>query len=369
MSDATDRLPLMRLRLPDAAALRPYLEEIDRNRWYTNYGPLERRLIGALERHFDLPAGGATSAANATIGLGLALMTVADGSAGYCLMPGFTFVATAHAARMAGLTPWFTDVSEAEWGLTPAIARAALDEVDGTVAAVMPVGVFGAPVEAAAWDDFQSDTGIPVVIDAAAGIDGARIGRCPTVISLHATKPVAAGEGAIVAGRDPDLIGEVMARANFGFRGARRAETAGSNGKMSEYAAAAGLASLDAWPRNRGLLAEVTAAYRTRLDGLAGVALSPGFGGGWVSSTCNIALAGPDADRTIDALDNAAIEARQWWSKGCHREPAFANCPHGDLAVVEALADRVIGLPYFAGLRAGEIDRIAGALAGVLAGT
>jgi dTDP-4-amino-4,6-dideoxygalactose transaminase len=357
----------MRLRLPDAAALLPYLEEIDRNRWYTNYGPLERRLNGALERHFDLPAGGATSAANATIGLALTLMAAADGSAGYCLMPGFTFVATAHAARMAGLTPWFTDVSETEWRLTPAIARAALDRTEGTVAAVMPVGVFGAPVDAAAWDEFQIETGIPVVIDAAAGIDSARVGRCPTVFSLHATKPLAAGEGAIVVSSDPGIIGEIMARANFGFRGARRAETAGANGKMSEYAAAVALASLDLWPETRGLLAEVTAHYRSKLGGLAGADLSPGFGDGWVSSTCNIALAAPVADQTIDALNASAVEARQWWSKGCHREPAFAGCPRGEMAAVDALAERVVGLPYFAGLRGRDIDRIVELLAGLLA--
>ena len=367
MSQATDQIPLMRLRLPGAAVLQPYLEEIDRNRWYTNYGPLERRLIGALEQQFDLPAGGATSAANGTIGLALALMAVAEGSSGYCLMPGFTFVATGHAARMAGLTPWFADVSEAEWNLTPAIAHAALDQIDGSVATVMPVGVFGAPVDAAAWDEFQRETGIPVVIDAAAGIDSACIGHCPTIISLHATKPVAAGEGAIIASRDPDIIGEIFARANFGFRVARRADASGMNGKLSEYAAAVALASLELWPENREVLREVTAGYQSKLGGLTGVALSPGFGDGWVSSTCNVSLATPDADRVIDALGGRAIEARQWWRKGCHREPAFSDCPRGDLAAVDALAERVIGLPYFAGLRPEDIDRITDALAILLA--
>jgi dTDP-4-amino-4,6-dideoxygalactose transaminase len=367
LTQANDLVPLMQLRLPGAAALQPYLEEIDRNRWYTNFGPLERRLTGAMERHFNLPAGGVTSAANATIGLALALMAVTEGSPGVCLMPGFTFVATAHAARTAGLTPCFADVSEAEWMLTPAIAHAALDQIDGPVVAVMPVGVFGAPVDTAAWDDFQRETGIPVVIDAAAGIDGACIGRCPTVISLHATKPLAAGEGALVVSRDPDIVGEIMTRANFGFRGARRADTAGMNGKLSEYAAAVALASFDLWPETRGMLAEVTECYRAGLAGLAGVRLSPGYGEGWVSSTCNIALAEPAADCVIDALGARAIEARQWWSKGCHREPAFSDCPRTGQAVVDSLADRVVGLPYFAGLRPEAIDRIVGALGGILA--
>ena len=67
MYDPTDRIALMRPRLPAAPALRPYLEEIDRNRWYSNHGPLERRLVARLAGHFGLPEGGVTSVANGTV--------------------------------------------------------------------------------------------------------------------------------------------------------------------------------------------------------------------------------------------------------------------------------------------------------------
>ena len=47
-------IPLMRPRLPDAERLLPYLREIDANRWYTNFGPLEQRLTARLAAHFGV---------------------------------------------------------------------------------------------------------------------------------------------------------------------------------------------------------------------------------------------------------------------------------------------------------------------------
>lgn len=368
LNDPTDRVALMRPRLPAAPALRPYLEEIDRNRWYSNHGPLERRLVARLAGHFGLPEGGVTSAANGTVALTLALMAATGGSSETCLVPAFTFVATAHAVRLAGLTPRFVDVAEAGWTLTPDLARAALTRADRPVAAVLPVGAFGAPVDAAAWDAFTRETGVPVVIDAAAGFDGARIGDCPTVISLHATKPMPAGEGAIVASLDPAIVAEIMARANFGFRGRRHAEAAGGNGKMSEYTAAVAHASFDRWPEIRAGLAQAADRYRDGLAEAAGVACSPGFGDGWVSSTCNITLARPDADQAIVQLGEAGIEARQWWGRGCHRDAAFADCACDRLPVTDALARRVIGVPFYADMPAASVERVCRAVAAIAGG-
>ena len=67
----------------------------------------------------------------------------------------------------------------------------------------MPVVPFGQPIDVAAWDRFAAATGLPVVIDAAAGFDTLVPGRIPTVVSLHATKVLGAGEGAFVTLRRP----------------------------------------------------------------------------------------------------------------------------------------------------------------------
>lgn len=361
-------IPLMRPRLPDAAALLPYLQEIDRNRWYANFGPLETRLEQRLAGMLGLAGGQVTGLVNGTVALALALSEAAGGRRGYCLMPSFTFVATAHAAVSAGLTPWFLDIDPNSWTLSPEIARAALRKVDGPVVAVLPVAAFGAPMDAAAWDEFAEETGLPVVMDAAAGVDGARIGQAPVMISLHATKPLAAGEGAIVAGRDAGRIQGVRARSNFGFQGRRSAELSGTNGKMNEYSAAVGLASLDAWSETRESLLRVARLYRETLSDVPDLAFAPGFDGRHAVSTCNVRLARPVADEAISRLAAQGIEARQWWEKGCHLQPAFNDCPRTPLPETEHLGARVIGLPFYRGMDVSAVERVRAALLPVLRG-
>ena len=47
-------IPLMKPLLPDRQALEPYLAEIDKNRWYSNFGPLERRFEARLAEYFHI---------------------------------------------------------------------------------------------------------------------------------------------------------------------------------------------------------------------------------------------------------------------------------------------------------------------------
>ena len=85
----------------------------------------------------------------------------------------------------------------------------------------MPVAPFGSPIDPLQWAEFRDRTGVPVVIDAAAGFDAARPSSVPTVVSLHATKTLGIGEGALVLHADPAAIGDIRARANFGFAASR----------------------------------------------------------------------------------------------------------------------------------------------------
>ena len=367
-AEAAWAIPVMRPRLPALAALKPYFEEIDANRWYGNYGPLERRFEQLLAAALDVEAEELVCVANGTQGLTVALQAVAGSGGGYCLTPSFTFVATAHAAVAAGLKPYFLDVDAASWALDPVAVRDALDSVDGTVAAVMPVAPFGAEIPTAAWDAFADETGIPVVIDAAAGFDGIQVGRAPVVVSLHATKPLAVGEGGLVACRDADIAARVRAGRNFGFRAGRSALHAGTNAKLSEYTAAVGLAALDAWPETRDALAQVAKLYRESFVGFPGAAFAPGFTSERISSTCNVAFEAPVVDDAIQALAAHGIEARRWWNRGCHREPAFADYPAAALPTTEYLGERVVGLPYFGDLPGTEIARICEILRGLTTG-
>jgi dTDP-4-amino-4,6-dideoxygalactose transaminase len=343
---AVGRIPIARPRLPTRAALAPYLDRIDAARWYTNYGPLTRELQARLAARLG---GGASvvTVANGTVALTLALRAAGAKPGTLCLMPAWTFVATAHAALDAGLTPCFVDVDPETWMLEPGAVCAAIAAAPAEVGAVIPVAAFGRMPDLARWRDVADGTGLPVIVDGAAGFDALASAPVPVTVSLHATKTVATGEGGYVASEDAAFIEKVGALAAFGFSGDRTARMPAVNAKLSEYAAAVGLASLDAWPSDRARFA--LTAQRLR----AGLALTPqirfqgGWGTRWVSSVCVVETSPWAAPAMAEQLSACGVETRDWWSAGCHRAPAFAHCPRGPLPITDRLAASTLGLPYF----------------------
>src|SRR2546423_3878756 len=98
-------LPIMRPKLPSADRLAPYLRSIDASRLYSNFGPLALSFEDRLAEHYGLNEGTVATVANATLGLALALTVQQSPPGSLCAMPAWTFVASAHAAVMAGLVP------------------------------------------------------------------------------------------------------------------------------------------------------------------------------------------------------------------------------------------------------------------------
>ena len=356
-------IALMRPRLPAAETIAPYLREIDPGRRYTNFGPLHERFRGALAAHLKLEPENIACVANGTIGLTLALTALEPERGGLCAVPAWTFAATAAAVCAAGLVPWFLDVDPETWALDPERVAARLSEAPGRVVAVMPVAPFGAAIDYAAWDDFAGVNGIGVVIDAAAGFDSARVGRAPVMISLHATKVIGVGEGGVIASANAGVVERVRRLSNFGFAEARVVTEVGVNAKLSEYAAAVGLAALAEWPARRRAYLDAALRCRAAFADCPGVRFSPGFGGPSVQSTFNLDLGRPGAVAAIEYLGEHGVEARRWWAAGCHRHPAFAELLRTGLPATERLAEAVIGLPFHVDLTEAEIGRVGQVLA------
>ena len=351
------RVPVARPKLAALEAALPYLREIDDGRTYSNFGPLNARFEARLAERLGLPAACVVTCNNATTGLTLALQAAAARGGRYCVMPAWTFAATAHAAIAAGLTPYLADVHPETGALTPQIAKAALREAPGPVAAVLPVAPFGRPLDPEAWDLFEEISGVPVVIDAAAGFDAVKPGFAPSVVSLHATKALGIGEGGFIASCDLAFIADMRRRSNFGFNGSRDAELSGCNGKLSEYGAAFGHAALDTWTVQRMQLQAVLAYYRAALAGLP-VRMADGLGETWVCSTFNIEASEAAVLRIEHALARAGIATRRWWGRGLHGPQAFADLPRTALPVTERLAAATLGLPCWPGLETQAIDEI-----------
>lgn len=333
-------------RLPSLEQIAPYLRQIEQSQWYSNGGPLVQELERRLESHIDDGRARVATVANATVGLTVALMAYNLPANSLCMVPAWTFAATAHAIQLAGLLPWIVDVSESNWALEAAAARELLREAPDKVSAVVPVFPFGAPIEgAAAWERFAEETGIAVVIDAAAAFDTVRAAKVPAVVSLHATKVLGIGEGGFVVCTDASFIEEVQKRANFGFWYSREAMARSFNGKMSEYAAAVGLAALDSWTATRADFARVARAYRAAFEYSPAITMQHGFGTDWVTSTVVVGAKKYGADQIARALSAKQIGSRRWWGGGLHRHRAFRDFPCHNITCTEALVETVIGLP------------------------
>jgi dTDP-4-amino-4,6-dideoxygalactose transaminase len=278
-------------------------------------------------------------------------------------------VATAVAAQGCGYVPWFADIDPCTLALDP-VQVAALP-VSDRVGVVLVVAPYGRMVDIQQWQDFTQQTGIPVVVDAAACFDTlspALIARLqvPVAVSLHATKTLSSAEGGIMMCGDSNLVRRATAALNFGFETGRISTLPGANGKMSEFHAMVGLADLDGWQEKRAGFLRATASYcsvAATLEISTRIIVNPSHA---VPYAHVLAADADEARRITLALDRDAIEWRLWYGTGLHPQPVFAQCPQGNLATTEDIAPRLIGLPMSVDLTLREVERTLRSVASVI---
>lgn len=365
-------IPVLIPSLPETDAIVPYLRRIDEAHIYSNYGPLTKAFTDRLCRFISAQSGDgpvhAALTSNGTTAIELALRYRSAGRTGrYCVMPSWTFIASAHAAANVGLTPYFTDVDPQSLALTPEIAARALQANPGDVAAVVVVSPCGAPIEIEAWEVFEAEHGVPVIFDAAAaGLNLRQVGAQPLCISLHATKALGIGEGGAIITADAAMAAAITGMTGFGFAaGSRVSEMRGGNYRISEYAAAVGLAVLDSLDARIARLREISLAYVAGFEAI-GVPMQAGFGRDWLTMTANAIFdAGAVAEVTA-AFDRSGIQWRRWYGGGCHTHPTFAAYPHDGLAATRSVVETTIGIPFFPTLSPEQIAEVCGCAGQVL---
>jgi dTDP-4-amino-4,6-dideoxygalactose transaminase len=362
-------VPVFRPQLPRCRDVLTYLRRIDATRIYSNHGPLLLELERRLSSRLGMPSDGvrcASSGTNALIGAILATAGRATALRPWAIVPAFTFVATAAAVELCGYQLYLADVDANSWLLDPEmLIRHPMREHIGLV---IPVATFGRPVPQAPWQAFREKTGIPVVIDGGASIAGvankadAFLGNIPVALSLHATKCFATGEGGAVVSCATDLVVRAAQALNFGLSGSRDSRTASTNGKMSEYHAAVGLAELDGWEDKLQAFDAVAERYRRRMAdaGLSEWLLSmPNIAPNYVLLHCQSVAR---AESVQSSLSRSGIDFRFWYGRGLHTQTYLVDVRRGSLDVTESLAPRVLGLPVAQDLMEDSIERIVAAV-------
>jgi len=359
-----EKIPLLVPLMPTIDQALPYFRQIDGNRHYTNFGPLSRQLEQRIADDLSVEQAGVTTISNCTVGLELALQARGLRSGANVLLPSLTFVATATAVSRVGMQPVIADIDDTGWSLTPTIARRAAEH--HRVDAVMPVATFGRPQDMAGWDQFERETGIPVIVDAAGAYGNQAAGAVADVVfSFHATKSFGAAEGGAVVSPSSERIQRIRMLSNFGLdtRSGTLTEL-GTNGKMSEYHCALGLASFDMWEQvkqdRRALYANYMARLRSACPGLI-FQEKPEDG---VYPLMAVLLPeGRDATTIGAAMAAHGVETRRWYTPALHQQPALRDCQViGAPEVATRLAGRIIGLPFFLGISDAQIDMVCVAL-------
>jgi dTDP-4-amino-4,6-dideoxygalactose transaminase len=337
----------MRPHLPPIEAALPYLKEIDERRIYSNMGPLHQRFKEKLQYFLQVPTHHLVLTCNGTMALQIALEAQTQGKQGYCLVPSWTFSATIAAVIAAGLTPLFVDVDQTTWMLDRATVDLALDRYGKKIVACVAVTPFGEPIDTRPWDALTQETGLPVVLDAAASYEITFLGSTTTTLSLHATKMLGIGEGGVILTPDAEKANFIQSLTQFGFQGNRISQAVGHNAKLNEYAAAMGLAMLDYLPQRIALCQERAHLYRRRFEGFPLLTLQKGWGETWTNLFCHILSPHIKASVIQEALAQEGIESRCWWATPCHLHPAYHGYPTQPLPITQWLADHVLGVPFY----------------------
>ena len=322
--------------LPSVAELLPYLRRLDEVRWYSNFGPLvcefEEKLQRLLARADRTPDQGPiylTTLVSGHFALEVALHLFGITHGKKVLLPAVTFPACPLSIRHTGAEAVLADVDPVTWTLTPSIARAAAAR--SQIDAVMPVALYGVPLPVAPWDEFSRETGIPVVIDAAAAVEVQQVPQLGIVAqSLHATKPFGIGEGGILLSRDANLVETARGYSNFGTS-ERICHEDGSNVKMSEYHAAVGLAQLNRWNDVKHRRGELLALYRQHLEPLEEfLSVQPDIETAVVSLFV-LLFPRSNADCVMRDLGKRGISTHRSYFPPLYRHPHFANAAVSDI--------------------------------------
>lgn len=309
-------IPVMRPKLPGIDKFTSSFLEIEKNRIYSNNGPLLDSLRREYSNYLGVSAELLVPMVNATLAI-QGCMEILDQRD--WILPDYSFAATCHAATGARKIIYLADVKKEDFQLE--IPSDLQRENFGC----LPVMPFGAPITFENWQGFNS-----LVIDAAASLGAIPpdFNKMPhntmVVFSLHATKIFGAGEGALVVCKNLDLAEKLRAWSNFGFRNSRVADSGGTNAKMSEFTAAIALASIrdrkseiDSWNSRLEYARQLDYPneFRTIVENY------PGIRPYWIIQLENL----HQKQKMIEHLALNMVETRSWWSTTLSTMPAFTQ--------------------------------------------
>lgn len=225
-----------------------YVTEAIKTNWISSEG----RFIREFEEHFAAYCSRkhAIAVNNGTSALILALRALKLPAGSEVILPSFTIISCALACIYNDLTPVFVDVDPECWNINPALIEEA---ITSKCRAIMPVHIYGQPVDMEAIVQVAAKYNLQVVEDFAEAIGSLYRGRkCGSFgqiscASFYANKVITTGEGGMCLTDDDELASRLRSLRNLAFVPESRFvhHELGFNFRMTNIQAAIGLAQAE----------------------------------------------------------------------------------------------------------------------------
>jgi perosamine synthetase len=338
-------------------------------------GPMLER----FERDFAAWIGvdDAVAVSSGTAALHLGVRAMGWGVGDEVVTSPFSFVASANCLLYEGATPVFCDIDPVTLNIDPDAAAAACSE---RTVGLLPVDIFGYPADMPALEGLAAKHGLGIVEDAceAAGAidaEGVKVGARGTIatFAFYANKQLVTGEGGMMTG-PPSVLERSRSERNQG-RGNDMSWIAhdrlGFNYRLSDLAAAIGVAQLERADRILSERARVAGLYRQRLREQERVR-PPSDDCGSLRRSWFVYVVqlpdGVDRDTVLAQLAERGVSAKAYLP--CiHLQPFYRErfgFGEGMFPVAEAAAKRSLALPFYTAMTEEQVERVCGVLAQAL---
>ncbi len=314
----------------------------------------------------------AISCASGTDALHLALVAAGIGSGDEVITTPFTFIATAEAICYVGAMPVFVDIDPRTFNIDVNQIEAA---VTPRTRAILPVHLFGQPVEMEPLMAIARQHGLKVIEDCAQSF-GAEIGGRQTgtfgdagCFSFFPSKNLGCfGDGGMIATNSDELAEKLKVLRNHGSTRRYHHSVIGYNSRLDEIQAVvlrAKLKRITAYNQGRRAAAHT---YTGRLRELPGI--TPPFEDGkGLHVYHQYTLLSDQRDAIMQRLHDAKISSAIYYPVPLHRQEVFADRYRNvSLPVSESVAERCLSLPIYPELESEQIHTIVDVIKAHVAG-
>ncbi len=361
-----------------------YVTDCIRTGWISSAGPyieeFERQWASYCGRRYGI------GVSSGTVALQAAVASLRLNPGDEVILPTFTIISCALAVVYNGGVPVLVDCDPRTWCMD---VQQVKNKITPRTRAIMPVHIYGHPVDMDPILDLARSCNLVVIEDAAEAHGAEYLTERETArpqwrpcgnfgtfscFSFYANKLITTGEGGMVLTDSSELAEKVRSLRNLCFRSDRRFhhEELGFNFRLTNLQAALGVAQLERFNEIIARKRWMGQEYSRRLNGIKNLQLpvqeSWARNVYWMYGVVLSEEFGMDAAVFAQRLKQRGIETRPFFL-GLHEQPALhqQNLFLGErYPVAERIARQGLYLPSGLALNAEQMDRVCDAVHDVL---